>query len=216
MRKVILAGVLLGALVMSGCAATRPSIPFVEEGSCSPDILAIGKVSKLPTVLWNQPLFSTGFASRALNQTGTDIAVIFGKYENFNIVNVEIKIDEKSMINPQFISGYRAAKGNAFSFGFTNGTQMKFVASDVSNVTQSDYLKKMPVTTVILSTTGSDEDVMATISGLTNQQIDSVRIELAGSVGVIEESVDSSNGKKVMEKLSCFYQYLDRARGASK
>lgn len=192
-----------------GCASAPP-LPFVEHGACTPDIMGSGKVSKLPTVLWNKNIHSTSFVSRGLNQTGKDIVVIFGKYENMNIVNISIQIDEKSKINPQFVSGYRAQKGDTFSFGFTNGTPLKFVAGDVSNVTQPNYMKDMPSTTVVLSATVDNRD-LATISDLAKKQIDSVRIELSGAVRLIEESVDSSDSKKLMEKFICFQQYLDRS-----
>lgn len=212
MRQLLLGFLILGAI--SGCAATRPSVPFVEEGACRPDVLTISKVSKIPTVLWTQSLFKTSFASKLLHSKWIEIKAVFGKYENFNIVNLEIieTIDDGRGGRQ---SGYVAAKGNAFSFGFTNGAPMKFITSDVSNVTLREPITNYLVKTVVLSIPVLDKD-MATISGLTNQQIDSVRIELAGPVGVVEESVDPSNGNKMAEKFSCFQQYLDRARTASK
>jgi hypothetical protein len=90
-----------------------------------------------------------------------------------------------------------------------------FVVTNVSNQAKVEQGLGGPkgVTTVVLSAVVRDTDLVKLREALTSRQIDSVRIALAGDVG-IEKSVDDKNGKKMMQKFSCFYQSLDE-RGIS-
>jgi len=65
------------------------------------------------------------------------------------------------------------------------------------------------VTTVVLSAVVQDNELATLRDALTSRQIDSFRIVLSGDVR-IEKSVNDNNGKKLMEKFSCFYQLLDK------
>ena len=55
----------------------------------------------------------------------------------------------------------------------------------------------------------SDQALAGLREALTSHQIDAVRITLAGDQQ-IEKSVNDKNGKRMMEKFSCFYQSLDK------
>jgi hypothetical protein len=168
------------------------------------------KISKERVDIWTQVLFSTSFASNLWNTSDVGITVTVGRYGSRNAVNLQIQKREESAANAAFESAYRGAKGKPFYFGLKNGEPVAFVVTDVANEAKVQQGLGGPkgVTTVVLSALVRDADMARLRDALTSRQIDSVRMLLAGDVA-IEKSVDGKNGKKAMEKFSCFYQSLD-------
>jgi hypothetical protein len=139
------------------------------------------------------------------------ITATVGRYGSLNAVNLQIQKREESATNAAFESAYRAAVGKSFYFGFKTGDPVGFVVTQVTNeakVQQGILAPPKGVTTVVLSAIVQDRDLARLRDALTSRQINAVRILLAGDVQ-IEKSVDDKNGKKMMEKFSCFYQSLD-------
>jgi hypothetical protein len=142
------------------------------------------------------------------------ITATVGRYGNLNAINLQIQKREESATNAAFESAYRAAVGKPFYFGFKNGDPVALVVTEVSNQAKVDQGllvldNRRGVTTVVLSAVVQDKDLATLRDALTARQIDAVRILLAGDVR-IDKSVDDKNGKKMMEKFSCFYQSLDK------
>jgi hypothetical protein len=178
--------------------------------SCKPDISREDRITKEQVEVWTQVLSSTSFAASFMSTSELTITATVGRYGALNAVNLQIQKKEESATNAAFESAMRGAKGSPFYFGFKSGSPAAFVVTDVGNnaKVEQGLLGAKGVTTVILSAVVTDGDMAALRNALTSQQIDGIRIVLAGNDG-IEKSVDDKNGKKLMEKFSCFYQSLD-------
>jgi hypothetical protein len=177
--------------------------------SCKPDSSGKDSISKQQVDRWYQSLYSTGFGSSLMNTSQISIVAIVGRYGTANSISIQIQKQEESKQNATFESEYHAVKGNQFYFGLRNGEPLAFVATEVSNQTKAGgVLVGKMITTVILAATVQDKDLAALRDALTRKQIDAVRIILAGDVQ-IQKAVNDKDGKKMMEKFSCFYQSLD-------
>jgi hypothetical protein len=146
-----------------------------------------------------------------MSTSEVDITATVGRYGTVNAVNLQIQKREESATNSTFESAYRGAVGKPFYFGFKSGDPVAFLVTDVGNnakVQQGVFAAK-GVTTVVLSAIVQDKELATLRDALTSRQIDAVRMDLAGDVR-IEKSVGDKNGKKMMEKFGCFYQYLDK------
>jgi hypothetical protein len=201
MRQIVIATYVLACCFSSSLAWAQ---------SCKPDVSREDRISKQRVDVWTQTLFSTSFAGRLWNTSDVGITATVGRYGSRNAVNLQIQKREESSTNAAFESAYRAAKGKPFFFGFKNGDPVAFVVTDVSNEARVQQGLGGPkgVTTVVLSALVRDGDLAKLREALTTREIDSVRIVLAGDI-VIEKSVDDKNGRRLMEKFSCFYQSLD-------
>lgn len=179
--------------------------------NCKPDVSREDKISKERINIWAQVLFSTSFGSSLMSTSEVGITATIGRYGFINAVNLEIQKREESATNAAFESAYRAAVGKPFYFGFKNGDPVAFVVTEVGNEAkvQQGLFAAKGVTTVILSAVLQDNELAALRDALTTRQIDAIRMILAGDVR-IEKSVNDKNGKKMMEKFSCFYQSLDK------
>jgi hypothetical protein len=167
-------------------------------------------ISKQQVDRWHQTLFSTGFGSSLMNTSQVSIIAMVGRYGTANFISIQIQKQEESKQNATFESEYRAEKGNQFYFGLKNGEPLVFEATEVSNETKAGgVLVGKLITTVVLSAVVPDKELATLREALTRKQIDGVRVVLAGNVR-IEKAVDDKNGKKMMEKFSCFYQSLDK------
>lgn len=178
---------------------------------CKPNVSREDKITKERIDIWTQSLFSTNFGSSLMSTSEISVFATVGRYGTFNAVNIEIQKREESATNAAFESAYRGAVGKQFYFGFKNGDPVAFVVTEVGNEAkvQQGLLSAKGVTTVVLSAVVQDNELATLREALTSRQIDSFRIVLSGDVR-IEKSVNDNNGKKLMEKFSCFYQLLDK------
>lgn len=179
--------------------------------NCKPDVSREDKISKERIDVWAQVLFSTSFGSSLMSTSEVGITATIGRYGSLNAVNLQIQKREESATNAQFESAYRAAVGKPFYFGFKNGDPLAFVVTEVGNEAkvQQGLFAAKGVTTVVLSAVLPDNELATLRDALTTRQIDAIRMVLAGDLR-IEKSVNDKNGKKMMEKFSCFYQSLDK------
>lgn len=178
---------------------------------CKPNVSREDKITKERIDIWTQSLFSTNFGSSLMSTSEISVFATVGRYGTFNAVNIEIQKREESATNAAFESAYRGAVGKQFYFGFKNGDPVAFVVTEVGNEAkvQQGLLSAKGVTTVVLSAVVQDNELATLREALTSRQIDSFRVVLSGDVR-IEKSVNDNNGKKLMEKFSCFYQLLDK------
>lgn len=178
--------------------------------NCKPDVSREDKISKERIDIWAQVLFSTSFGSSLMSTSEVSVTATIGRYGTINAVNLELQKREESATNAAFESAFRGAVGKPFYFGFKNGDPAAFVVTEVGNdaKVQQGLFAAKGVTTVILSAVLDDKELASLRDALTTQQIDAIRMVLAGDVR-IEKSVNDKNGKKMMEKFSCFYQSLD-------
>lgn len=201
-------------LLVTTCAVMfcfSPSQTWAQN--CKPDVSREDKISKERIDVWAQVLFSTSFGSSLMSTSEVGITATIGRYGSLNAVNLQIQKREESATNAQFESAYRAAVGKPFYFGFKNGDPLAFVVTEVGNEAkvQQGLFAAKGVTTVVLSAVLQDKELATLRDALTTRQIDAIRMVLAGDLR-IEKSVNDKNGKKMMEKFSCFYQSLDKRR----
>jgi hypothetical protein len=201
MRQILIATYLLVCCFPSSQASAQ---------NCKPDVSREDKISKQRIDIWTQVLFSTSFGGSLMSTSEVGITATVGRYGTVNAVNLQIQKKEESATNAAFESAYRAAVGKPFYFGFKNGDPVAFVVTEVNNEAkvQQGLFAAKGVTTVVLSAVVQDKDLARLRDALTSRQIDAVRMVLTGDVR-IEKSVNDKNGKKMMEKFSCFYQSLD-------
>lgn len=179
--------------------------------NCKPDVSREDKISKERIDIWAQVLSSTSFGSSLMSTSEVSVTATIGRYGTINAVNLELQKREESATNAAFESAFRGAVGKPFYFGFKNGDPAAFVVTEVGNdaKVQQGLFAAKGVTTVILSAVLDDRELATLRDALTTRQIDAIRLVLAGDVR-IEKSVNDKNGKKMMEKFSCFYQSLDK------
>jgi hypothetical protein len=179
--------------------------------NCKPDVSREDKISKERIDIWAQGLFSTSFGSSLMSTSEVGVTATIGRYGTINAINLELQKREESATNAAFESAFRGAVGKSFYFGFKNGDPAAFVVTEVGNEAkvQQGLFAAKGVTTVILSAVLDDKELASLRVALTTRQIDAIRMVLAGDVR-IEKSVNDKNGKKMMEKFSCFYQSLDQ------
>ena len=176
--------------------------------NCKPDSSGVDPISKQQIDIWLQTVSRSGVALTIWvgrrSASGTQVGVVIEKQE------------AAATSNTQFQSALQAVKGNQFYFGLSNRDPLTFVASEVSNEARvsgsfmAGFTGKNLVTVVQMWALVQDKELAALRDALTQKQIDAVRVILAGDVR-IERVVDEKNGKKLMDKFSCFYQSLDKA-----
>jgi hypothetical protein len=179
--------------------------------NCKPDVSKEDKISKERVEIWAQVLFSTSFGSSLMSTSEMSVTATIGRYGAINAVNLELQKREESATNSAFESAFRGVVGKTFYFGFKNGDPAAFVVTEVGNnaKVQQGLFAAKGVTTVVLSAVVNDKELATLRDALTTRQIDAIRMVLAGDVR-IEQSVNDKNGRKMMEKFSCFYQSLDK------
>lgn len=186
------------------------SSPHALAQNCKPDSSGKDSITKQQVDRWWQSLYATGFGGSLMSTSQISLVAIVGRYGTDNSIAIQIQKQEESKQNATFESEYHAVKGNQFYFGLKNGEPLAFSATEVSNETKAGgLLVGKIITTVILAITVSDKDMASLRDALTRKQIDAVRIVLAGGVQ-IQKGVNDKDGKKMMEKFSCFYQSLDK------
>ena len=174
---------------------------------CKPDDSRMDKIEKKQVDIWSCELYETSFAGSVFNSSEVSINFSIGRMDNTNFVRVELQKQEESKEKAEFESALKGTKGNEFSFGMKNGDPLKFVAADVTNETKKNSFYNKLVTTVVLSSEIKNEDLLALKDALTTKPIDAVRIKLENDLK-IEKKVKDKNGKNMMEKAVCFFNYL--------
>jgi len=191
-----------------------------RSDNCKPDVSRVDKISKQQNDIWTQKVGGTGFGASLMGSTDMALFVTVGRYGNANAVNVEILKEEASAASASFDSSLRAVKGNRFFLGFkAGGDPLGFVATDVANSTKVrndvlDFGNGKVVTSIILSSIVSDDDIATMRDALTTKSIDAIRVLLAGDLRV-EYSLNEKTGAKLMEKFQCFFAAMDK-RGFSR
>jgi len=173
--------------------------------NCKPDISQVDKISKQPQDYWFQTVSKSEVA----------ITVWLRSSANGNSVAVQIDKQEAPGLKAGFESALQAVKGNQFYFGLKNSDPVAFISTTVQNETKvsesfmAGFTGKNLYTKVVLGAEVQVKDLATLRDALTRNQIDAVRIILAGDVR-IDKSVNDKDGKKMMEKFLCFYQSLDK------
>lgn len=135
-----------------------------------------------------------------------DLIASVGRYGDVNALNVEIVNKENDRDRAAFDSRYRAAQGNRFILGFTDGEPLIFEAAEVNNQAQIQQAKGL-VMTVVLSAHLSDSRLAEARILLTTKRISAVRANL--SSGMVEREIGEDHAEAMRGKFVCFYQYLD-------
>lgn len=171
-----------------------------EAQSCKPDITYQDKIAKTQTNVWTHNINELGF----WKSMADDLKIYAGIGGNGEDNGISIQIDNSmvQLAGPLENTIYRIRVGDTFAFGFKNGKPLSFVATTARNQSTSGGIS------VKLSAYIPNSELARMRSTLTTKQIDAVRISLSG--GPIERSVSDENGKKMMERFSCFYQFMDK------
>ncbi|MBL0314041.1 MAG: hypothetical protein IPP78_15375 [Holophagaceae bacterium] len=171
-----------------------------EAQSCNPDISYQDKIAKTQTNVWTHNINEMGF----WKSMADDLKIYAGIGGNGEDNGISIQVDNSmvQLAGPLENTIYRIRVGDTFAFGFKNGKPLSFVATSARNQSTSGGIS------VKLSAYIPNSELANLRSTLTTKPIDAVRISLSG--GPIERSVSDENGKKMMERFSCFYQYMDK------
>lgn len=172
---------------------------------CRPDFSSRDKITRAEVAKWHRNLTEAGFLKSLISED-IDVIASIGRYGDVNALNVEIVNKQNDRDRAAFDSRYRAVKGDRFFLGFGDAEPLAFEATDVNNQAQIENAKGL-VMTVVLSARLTDSQLARMRSALTSKRIVAVRLGL--SSGMVERSIGEGHGKAMMEKLSCFYQYLD-------
>lgn len=167
--------------------------------SCKPDVSSQDRITKKAMVQWEYNVNDMNILKSLLDDL--DIYVRIGRYGDGNAVSVLVHNRAQRLAGPIESTVYRFAKGNRFSFGFSDGESMSFVSNNAANHSN------MAGVTVVLAADIHNKDLLKFRESLTGKRIDAIRVELSG--GTIERTVNEKNGEKMRAKFACFYQYLD-------
>jgi hypothetical protein len=191
------------ALIFSLCCST--SFPSYAA-SCKPSREWTDNITKQHIIQWEHIITKVGFWKSMVVEPIHIWALVI-RWGDTNVLNLQLQKIEKSRDRAVFESQFRAAKGDHFFLGMKDGDPLMFTAIEVNNQSKIDRDEGL-ITTIILSAHISDKDMGLFRNVLTSKPIDAVRILLAS--GPVERTIDESNGAKMQEQFSCFYQYLDK------
>jgi hypothetical protein len=175
--------------------------------NCKPDFSQKDKIENKQIDGWYAKLYETSFGSSMLKSSDVDIDGFIGREGNSNFVELHLIKRERSDENAVLESQFKGAKGDEFAFGMKDGDPLKFTVTDVNNSTTREKLTGNLITTVVLTSEVKDEDIKALKEALTTKQITAVRIKLENDL-TIEKSVKEKNASKMMDKATCFFNFL--------
>jgi hypothetical protein len=174
----------------------------VAAQSCKPDSAYQDKLTKEQVVQWRQNLTEQGFL-KSLISDSIYITASIGRFGSINAITVQIDDLTTGVTVASLAYRYYVTKGNRFIFGFTDGKPLSFIATDVSKEASQGGAHS------VLSAHVSDAEMEKLRDILTKKQIDEIRIDFTN--GPLQRSISKENGKKMMDKFSCYYQFLDKA-----
>ena len=178
-----------------------------SAASCKPDRDWVDAISKQRNIQWEYNLTKVGGLKGMLVKDEIAMYVIVVRWGNTNVINLQLTKVENDRDRVGLDSRFRGTKGDRIVFGMKNGEPLSFVAAEVANSSQIQEGAGL-VMTAILSAHISDKDMATFREALTTKQIEAVRLVLAS--GQVDRIIDEKNGNKMMDKFSCFYQFLDK------
>ena len=188
-------------IIVSCCTASSTAI----AASCKPDRDWVDVISKQRNIQWEYNLTKVGGLKGMLVKDEIAMFVIVARLGNVNVINLQLTKVENDRDRVGLDSRFRATKGDQIVFGIVNGAPLSFVATDVANSSQIQDAGL--VMTAILSAHISDKDMATFREVLTTKPIEAVRLFLRS--GQVDRVIEDKNGIKMMDKFSCFYQFLD-------
>jgi len=191
------------AMILMSCAASSTA----SAASCKPDRDWVDAITKQRNIQWEYNLTKVGGFKGMLVQDEIAMFVIVLRWGKANVINIQLTKAENDRDRAGLDSRFRGTKGDRFIFGMKNGEPLSFVAAEVANSSRIQEGAGL-VITAILSAHISDKDMATFREALTTKQIDAVRLVLAS--GQVDRVIDKKNGDKMMEKFSCFYDFLDK------
>ena len=178
--------------------------------NCKPDGSGIDRISKKQFDVWTEPVFQTGFAAAVAGTSEVTVFLSVGRLGSDSGVQITIIKKEENRTKAELESSWRAAKGNKIELGFKDVEGLTFVVSDVTNETKAaGIISPGLVTTMSLWAQVSDNELAKLRGVLTGKQLDGYRVTLVGDV-TLSNAVNAKTGAKMMQKFSCFYQFLDK------
>lgn len=195
-------------LIFISAIITFTFIPVTSNAqNCKPDYSKMDKIEKQQIDAWQSELFTTSFGKSLVGSSQIVIFFSIARMGDLNFVQLQLRKDEGSEKKALIESGLRGAKGNEFHFGLKDGPPLKFVATEVTNETKLNSFSNKWVTTVVLSSEVKNEDLQKVKDALTNKPIDATRILLENDLR-LEETIKEKNGIKMMQKATCFFDFL--------
>lgn len=175
--------------------------------NCKPDYSQKDKIENKQVDAWMCELYETSLGGSMLRTSQVSITFSIGRMENSNFIQLHLQKKEESAQNALFESTLKGAKGDEFYLAIKDSDPLKFVADQATNQTKANSFSRKLVTTVVLSSYISDNDLKAIKDVLTKKLINATRIKLENDL-IIDQQVKDKNGKKAMEKATCFFNYL--------
>lgn len=176
--------------------------------ACKPDVSGQDPITKKHVERWQQVLSSTGIMSEALLARDVTFTAYVTRGGDKNYIMISISKVEENLARAVFESQYHATKGDQLVFGFKNGEPLSFVATEVSNQAKAGTFSGKLNMNVVWAAEVPDNDMAMARATLTTKQVDAIRISQASTQ--VDKSVPDKNGRRMMEKFVCFYQYLDQ------
>ena len=186
------------------------SASAVQAQNCKPDASGLDRISKKQFDVWTESLFKTGFAASVAGTSEVTVFLSVIRLGSENGVQITIIKKEENRTKAELESSWRAAKGNKIELGFKDAEGLTFVVSGATNETKAaGVINPGLVTTMSLWTQIPDNELAKLRSVLTGRQLDAYRVTLVGDV-TLGNTVNTKTGARMMQKFSCFYQFLDK------
>jgi hypothetical protein len=186
------------------------SASAAQAQNCKPDGSGLDTISKKQFDVWTESLFQTGFAASVVGTGQVTVLLSVGRLGSESGVQVNIMKKEENRAKAELESSWRAAKGNKIELGFKDAEGLTFVVTEVANETKAaGVISPGLVTRMSLWAQVPDNELAKLRGVLTGKQLDAYRVTLVGDV-TISNAVNAKTGAKMMQKFSCFYQFLDK------
>ena len=111
--------------------------------------------------------------------------------------------------NAVFETQYKAEEGKQFFLAFSEGGPLTYTAQAVQTSTKMNNLLKKLVTTVIISTAITKEDVESLRKAFQTGNLTAFRIFFANNM-TFEGDVKDKKSMKVKQKVECFGDFFDK------
>jgi len=143
------------------------------------------------------------------------VTILIGsEHDSLIFVAMAIKLSEGTISNAEYVPAVKAAIGNEFTLRCKDAEPLVFVAANILNKTEMDYVWDQNVTTLLLVDYISEERLPQIVQAFNSCMIESFKIKLENNK-VIDQPVLKKYGKILMEKGPCFERLL-REKGKLK
>lgn len=136
------------------------------------------------------------------------------EHDSLIFVALAIKLSEGSTSNAAYLPAIKVAIGNQFTLRCKDAEPLEFVAANVLNKTEMDFVWDQNVTTLLLVDYISEERLPHIVQAFNSCMLESFKIKLENNK-VIDQPILKKFGKILLEKAPCFERFV-REKGKLK